>query len=476
MKARAFLGRLIQPIDARAPALFRIAIGVVTAVDFADRLRDAFTFYSSQGLLAPDAELVNAPLSLLAFGSAPSPARVVCFFIFGFVAITCFTLGYRTRLATVATWAIVYAIQLRNRAIGDGGDTLLRVLLFWALFIDLGGRFSLDVIWRRRPPQATVPGLPVRLLRLQIALVYLFAGLSKTGASWLNGSAVYYAVQSVDFGRPFGSWLAAHPTLARVFGFGTLAAELGFAPLVSMPLRWPVFRALGLTLGLGLHVGIALTMRVGIFSWVLPASYAIYLSPRWIDALVRRRDAIVPSGDPFSDSRLPTPVSRSTAALWAILGLQMTAVVCQLVLGKDRGNWVPGVYAELAALGMSQGWTMFSPEPPKRLNRFSATGTLTDGQSIDVLAAAAPMLLPAGGVVYSRWYKYRSDLARTRHQDLAIFGRYICRRYNDQTSGAKLRRFTLTLYWRDIPAPGSKATSDWEHANVLEQPCLADSP
>src|SRR5438477_193392 len=121
MNARAVLRSLIQPVDTRVPAIFRIAVGLVATLDFADRLRDAFTFYSSQGLLASDASMGGAGLlSLLLLGASPSPARVTIFFAFGFVVLTCFTLGYRTRLAAVLTWIVIFTIQMRNRAICDG--------------------------------------------------------------------------------------------------------------------------------------------------------------------------------------------------------------------------------------------------------------------------------------------------------------------------------------------------------------------
>ena len=485
MNARTVPSSLVQPVDARVPAIFRIAIGLVACLDFADRLRDAFTFYSSQGLLAPDAAGPNAhahALPLWLLGAAPSPARVTIFFVFGFAVLTAFTLGYRTRLATFLSWVVIFTIQMRNRTICDGGDTVLRILFFWALFVDLGARFSLDIWLGRRPAQATVAGLPVRLLRLQIALIYLAAGLSKSGPSWMDGSAVYYSVQNLDFGRPPGVWLAAHRALARAVTFGTLAIEISFAPLVLLPLRTTAARALGLLLGLALHLGIALAMRVGIFSWVLPASYTILLSPRWLDAACTRIGAARPAAPRIpepGDAPSTTAARRSTRLsirlswlLWGALGLQISAVVCQLVLGRDGGRWVPVVYRELALLGIGQTWSMFAPEPPKRVNRFTAAGVLTDGTPIDVLARAAPKLTSDHGVVYSRWYKYRSDLAHTVPNDLAAFGHYICRRYNGETSGAKLRHFSLTLYWRDLPPPGPSTAPAWEHADVLQQPCL----
>ena len=110
------------------------------------------------------------------------------------------------------------------------------------------------------------------------------------------------------------------------------------------------------------------------------------------------------------------------------------------------------------------------------MNRFTAAGVLTDGTEIDVLARAAPLLLPDHEFFYRRWFKYRSDLASAEPPALAALGRYLCRRYNGETAGAKLQRFTLTLYWREIPPPGGGSPPAWEHGDVLQQPCLPATP
>jgi hypothetical protein len=445
LNARRLFEELFTPVDARAPAAFRIALGAVAFLDLVDRARDAFTFYSNQGLLA-----AGSPGDAVA-----SPTGVVLFFAAGLLVTAALAAGYRTRAAAVATLLVAVAIQARHPAIDDGGDTLLRVLCLWGVFVDGGGRWSLDVRLGRRPAAATVPGFPVRLLQLQIALVYLTAGLAKTGASWRDGSAVYYAVQSTDYGRPLGAWLAARlPALTRPLSFGTVAIELAFAPLVLAPVRSGRWRALGLLLGLALHAGIASAMRVGIFSWVLPASYTIFLRPRWLDR-----------AGPATGLRAPPP-PLAAKLLWGALALQMAAVLVQLVAGRR----VPGVSGELTLVGLGQRWAMFTPDPPRKLNAFTGRGRLADGTEVDVLARVVPGLVPRGGFFFSRWYKYRSDLARTRPAALEAFGRYVCRRWNGQVPGPPLDRFTLVLSWRDLAPPGQPPLP-WQGAEVLRQRC-----
>ena len=44
------------------------------------------------------------------------------------------------------TWFMTTSLQTRNYFVGHSGDTYLRLMLFWAIFMPLGEHFSLDRI------------------------------------------------------------------------------------------------------------------------------------------------------------------------------------------------------------------------------------------------------------------------------------------------------------------------------------------
>lgn len=61
-----------------------------------------------------------------------------------------------------------------------------------------------------------------------------------------------------------------------------------------------------LVLGIGLHLGIDLTLRVGFFSWAILAAYVAFLSPETATKLALRvRDALA-ARSVKRESRLPT--------------------------------------------------------------------------------------------------------------------------------------------------------------------------
>ena len=64
----------------------------------------------------------------------------------------------------------------------------------------------------------------------------------------------------------------------------TLVIEAAIPLLVFSPFRTNLTRTIAIAGGVALHLGIFLTMRVGIFSQVMPLSYLAFVPIRWIDA------------------------------------------------------------------------------------------------------------------------------------------------------------------------------------------------
>jgi hypothetical protein len=148
------------------------------------------------------------------------PLQSALFLIHGAIAL-CFLAGYRTRVAAVLLWACTTSLQNRNLLLLDFGDDLLRVTLFWCMFLPMGARYSVDDFWiratgscpssqrvapvssasssaskvhssplsvRRTEPEAECSVASTALL-FQIALMYWTAAALKTEPEWTDGSA-----------------------------------------------------------------------------------------------------------------------------------------------------------------------------------------------------------------------------------------------------------------------------------------------
>jgi HTTM domain len=141
--------------------------------------------------------------------ASPHPALVVALFAIAAVFALLLALGWRTRLATFVSWLLLTSLQYRNPALVFGGDVMLRMLLFWGLFLPLGARWSLEA--RRRPPAAdSFVSVASLALVVQIALVYVCSALNRTGPTWWDGRALHDALHFDQFASGLAIRLRAH--------------------------------------------------------------------------------------------------------------------------------------------------------------------------------------------------------------------------------------------------------------------------
>lgn len=421
-------------VDARPLALFRICLGALVLYDLGDRLRDFRVFYTDVGML-PRAILLQVfpepianPLALW-FGSPPASGML---FAVAGVAALLVLLGVWARPALVIVWLWLLAIGARNPFVCDGSDDVLSALTFWALFADVDAAWSL----RRGPRRPTVRAFPVRLLELQVALIYLTAGLDKHGHTWRNGTALYLTLQSNDFARPLGMALLQHPLLCRLLGYASVVTELAFAPLVLLP--WPrVTRPLAMAMTTMLHLGILLFMSVGNFPAAMLTALTLYTPPSLLARLDRRRAV---AGSPS----LPAwPRGwRLLAVALALLFLDATATA---LVPRRTPRFM---HYPLWRLGVTQHWNMFSPEGVPVDRYWTAAGLTSDGKTIDPLAQWAPAILPQTASRFSRWMKLRSSLANDGRLP-AMLLRWLCTQQRDPP----LREATLRSFERRTHSP-----------------------
>ena len=133
-------------IDLRSLALFRIAIALLLLIDLASRLRLLSANYTDAGAHPRSTALLAYAMdglpSLYMLGG--STRFALALFLVAGVAAVLLGIGWRTRIATVVSWLLLDSLHSRHLLLLDGGDYLLRCLLFWSIFLPLGARGSFD--------------------------------------------------------------------------------------------------------------------------------------------------------------------------------------------------------------------------------------------------------------------------------------------------------------------------------------------
>lgn len=105
---------------------------------------------------------------------------------------------------TFLSWFLVNTFYAHNSIFYSGGDVVIRNFLLLGLLTRWGEAYSLDS-WRRRkqahlagcaeiPPLRQIPVWPLRLMMLQLTIIYCATGVQKSGIFWLDGTALFYAL------------------------------------------------------------------------------------------------------------------------------------------------------------------------------------------------------------------------------------------------------------------------------------------
>jgi hypothetical protein len=271
--------------DLRSLAAFRIVLGLLVLADLANRATDLSAHYADAGVL-PRTVLVEDVLdpskfSLNLINGQPFFQAL----LFGAAALAALGMlvGFRTRVMTVVAWALLLSIHWRNPLVLGAGDILLHTLLFWGALLPLGAYWSVDRALKAAPPRLSMHFLSFATVGLfmQIAFMYWFTAILKSGEEWrVDGTAIYYALSIDQIVTPIGTHLYQFPELLKVMTFGTLALE-AFGPLLLLsPFFTGPIRTATVAAFMSLHFGIWLTMDIGIFPWI-SAFCMVCLLPGW---------------------------------------------------------------------------------------------------------------------------------------------------------------------------------------------------
>ncbi len=445
-------------VDPRALAALRVSLGVLLLADLALRADHLVAFHADSGVL-PHAvlrEQFPAFSALSVHLRADAAWMQAGLFVLAGAFAVALLAGYRTRLATAGSLALLVSLQVGNPLVLNAGDRLLRRLLFWGLFLPLGGRWSADAL--RRGPDGT-PARRSRVatpasaaLLVQVLAVYATNAVYKLRAGgWAGGGALRYALELDSYATPLGDVLAGVPGLLAVLGWTWLALVVASPLLVGL-----TGRPRGLLVGAFVagHLGMALTMSLGLFPLVSVVALLPFLPARVWDAVERRaprpldrrlvgaglRERIAASGrgEPGLFRRGVARWGRRGAHLLAVAGLLVLLVWNAAALGYVDAGGDPS--ADLS----EYRWDMFA-NPPSAEGWYVAEGRLASGRTVggpDAPPGTWGRLPPdTGSYPDARWRKYvsnlRADPGSRRH-----VADYLCTRWN---AGHDARMVELTL-------------------------------
>jgi len=279
-----------RPVPAYSLGLFRIAFAAVVLLNLGLLAPDALTWFGEKGTLPlDDAMRLSGGFRINVLAWLPATDLTVqCFIGSSFLVALSVLVGWRTRMASVLLWICLTSLHHRNLFVLNSGDTLMRNLAFFLIFAPSDKAYSLDRYFRIRrgleePGVPLIAPWPIRLMQIQICVMYLSTVLWKvSGTCWCNGTAVYYITRLDSFKHYPTPAFMQDIWFSKFATWSSLATELALPILVWFRrTRYPVLLA-----GVLLHLGLEYTMNVPVFQWVVLSSLLLFVDPEYIGRIV----------------------------------------------------------------------------------------------------------------------------------------------------------------------------------------------
>ncbi len=312
--AGRFLRDRYAVADLRTLGIYRLVAGFLL---FADNIRhwvEAPYFYSNEGMLKNHFVLFR-PFSghnFSVFNAFSSLPEVHVIFALAAIVYFCVFVGFHTRVAGILAFVLVTSLDNRLVLTENGGYVVQNLAAFWCAILPVGRRFSVDA-WLRsfrerkerahgdlttrfEPPWKVAPYVSIgaALVTLNLAVVYLFNVVNKSGAVWRNGETVHYVLHLdrmiTGLAVFFRDILPYWATMG--LSWAVLAHEAMLLTLILAPFGRRITRPLAIVGIWLLHTTFGVMMRLGPFSWFMVAwSFVLIQRENWdtLEAFHRRR-------------------------------------------------------------------------------------------------------------------------------------------------------------------------------------------
>ncbi len=316
-----------EPVDASSIAVFRIAFGIVALVAiirfFADGWIDQLYVDPLHHFSYVGFEWVRA---------WPAPWMHLHFAALGVLSIA-IVLGWHAR-ASLILFALGFTyIELIDKTTYLNHYYFMSLAALMLAFIPHDRAWSLDA--RRGNGIRWTPAWTVWALRIQIALVYVFAGFAKLNHDWIVNAA------------PLRLWLPQHahlpvigPLLDEVWVAYALSwAGAAFDLTIVAWLLWGHSRPLAFAALIVFHLITGQLFMIGVFPYMMIAASLIFFSPGWPRRLVSqlRRQPSTASDRPVLRPRSQMPSMLGRIAV--LIGI--TVLIVQIVVPL-RHYFYPG--------------------------------------------------------------------------------------------------------------------------------------
>ncbi len=315
-------------------------------------------------------------------------------------------LGFLYRFSTLLFLLLFIYVELLDKTYYLNHYYLVTILTFWLALVPANRWYALDVLLFPRIKSATCSNWHIAIFKVQLSIVYFFAGLAKVNPDWLFKA------------QPMATWLPGKyelPILGQWMHYKETAFLFSWAGCVYDLSIWLFLwikrtRALAYIAVLIFHILTSILFpRIGMFPLIMITSTIIFFSPSWHQKLL--------SYLPFSEPGLEenSPEISSTRRKW-ISGALVFYFLLQLYLPfrylQYPGNlfWHEKGYrfSWRVMLMEKNGYTSIIVKDPK-------TGIQKEVKQDDYLTAFQKQQMRSQPDMISQFAKHIGDEFSTKH-------------------------------------------------------------
>jgi len=283
--------------DLRSLAALRIGTASLILLDLLQRSTDLVAHYTDFGVVPRGLVMTHSSSRWyisVHFLSGIWEVQALLFILAGLAALA-LLVGYRTRLAGVISWLLFVSLCNRDPFVLQGGDMLLRLVLFWGMFLPWGAVYSADSAWcddETSQPNWQYFSWGTAAYALQILIMYWMTVLLKSGSQWWSeGSAVYYTLNIDYLVTPIGKLLVGAPYGAlRLATWSEAIFEIVGPLLLLLPVRRGWIRITSVVCFVLLHLLFLATLLIGIFPVISIIAMLFFLPGTFWDWLRNKRN------------------------------------------------------------------------------------------------------------------------------------------------------------------------------------------
>jgi hypothetical protein len=231
-------------------------------------------------------------------------------------------IGLLYRPAIIAFFVLFTYVELIDVANYLNHYYLVSLVAFLLCFLPANAAWSLDAHLRPHIRRAKTAAYHLWLLRFQVGVVYVFAGIAKIGTDWLIHA------------QPLNIWLSSRvdtPLVGPYLDLWWLAMAMSWAGLLHdllapFLLTWKKSRPFAYAILVVFHVAVGYLFRIGMFPVIMLVCATIFFAPGWPLRMLPKRFW------PARGRQTDQPMKRNPAFQKMAVGLAVGYCLVQLMM------------------------------------------------------------------------------------------------------------------------------------------------